>query len=194
MIICQEEHCIIIPDIRYSLQQFEQITQHTHSGDCSASASSLYNQGSWTVPLRMEHDYIVRTPQRGGKWMRDRVPSIDISTSDATEESDNGTYFSSPAFTSPLTPSTTPTNLRTFPSALASLRILSKSASNSGSLFKNSSPVGMPSSAAGMSDAVSTDLKDCKEGSDEEPIVRERIVSLRATSKPLRSSAGWGSW
>lgn len=103
------------------------------------------------------------------------------------------THFSKPAFTSPLTLSTTPTNLNTLPSLLASFRIWSNSASNSGSLFKNSSPVGIPSRAGGMRDAVWTDAKDCNDGSDEEPIVRERIVSFRATSKPFRSSAGWGS-
>ena len=60
----------------------------------------------------------------------------------------------------------------------------------------NSSPVGMPSRAGGMSDAVFTEAKDWRDGSVDvdadgaEEINRDRMVSFRATSKPLRSSAG----
>jgi len=60
----------------------------------------------------------------------------------------------------------------------------------------NSSPVGMPSSADGISDAVFTEMKDWRDGSIDgdrdgaEEINRDRMVSFRATSKPLRSSAG----
>jgi len=60
----------------------------------------------------------------------------------------------------------------------------------------NSSPVGMPSRAGGISDAVSTEAKDWRDGSVDgdrdgaEEISRDRMVSFRATSKPLRSSAG----
>lgn len=60
----------------------------------------------------------------------------------------------------------------------------------------NSSPVGMPSRAVGIRDAVWTEANDCKEGSvDDDAVgademIRDKIVSLRATSKPFRSSAG----
>lgn len=63
----------------------------------------------------------------------------------------------------------------------------------------NSSPVGIFSRAGGISEAVWTDLNDSSWGRlvgvlEKADMVRERMVSLRATSKPLRSSAGWGSW
>ena len=57
----------------------------------------------------------------------------------------------------------------------------------------NSSPVEMPSRAAGIRDAVWTEANDCKEGNVDDvadEMIRDKIVSLRATSKPLRSSAG----
>ena len=57
----------------------------------------------------------------------------------------------------------------------------------------NSSPVGMPSRAIGIRDAVWTEANDCKEGSvdvEADEMIRDKIVSLRATSKPFRSSAG----
>jgi len=59
----------------------------------------------------------------------------------------------------------------------------------------NSSPVGIPSSGEGMSEVVWTERKDCRAGSvvgeeDEDDMSRARMVSLRATSKPFRSSAG----
>ena len=60
----------------------------------------------------------------------------------------------------------------------------------------NSSPVEMPSRAAGIRDAVWTEANDFKEGSvDDDSVgademIRDKIVSLRATSKPFRSSAG----
>ena len=60
----------------------------------------------------------------------------------------------------------------------------------------NSSPVEMPSRAVGIKDAVWTEANDCKEGSvDDDSVgademIRDKIVSLRATSKPFRSSAG----
>ena len=60
----------------------------------------------------------------------------------------------------------------------------------------NSSPVGMPSRAVGIRDAVWTEANDCKEGNvDDDAVrademIRDKIVSLRATSKPFRSSAG----
>jgi hypothetical protein len=62
----------------------------------------------------------------------------------------------------------------------------------------NSSPVGMFSSSGGIRDFVSTEANDCNLGRVEEAedcdTIRERIVSFRATSNPLRSSAGCGSW
>jgi hypothetical protein len=47
-----------------------------------------------------------------------------------------------------------------------------------------------------MSEAVSTAAYDWSLGSDDEDedAMRERMVSLRATSAPLRSSAGCGSY
>lgn len=62
----------------------------------------------------------------------------------------------------------------------------------------NSSPVGMPSRAGGMREVVCTAANDCNSGSDTGlmecvKMVRDRIVNFLATSKPLRSSAGWGS-
>ena len=60
----------------------------------------------------------------------------------------------------------------------------------------NSSPVGMPSRAAGTRDAILTEENDCKEGNvddvdvEADEMIRDKIVSLRATSKPFRSSAG----
>lgn len=108
------------------------------------------------------------------------------------------TYFSKPAFTTPSSASTTPTNLNTCPSSAASFLSLSKVSSNSGNRLMNSSPVGIPSSAAGIRDCVCTAAYDSSIGSlvgvaDEEVTIRERMVSLRATSAPFRSSAGWGS-
>jgi hypothetical protein len=73
------------------------------------------------------------------------------------------------------------------------LRRLANSLSNSGRRAINSSPVGMPSRAVGIRDAVWTEANDCKGGSvdgDAVEMIRDRIVSLRATSKPFRSSAG----
>ena len=100
-------------------------------------------------------------------------------------------YLSNPAFTWPFTGSTTPTKRKTCLFFAASFLILSNSASNSGSRAMNPSPVGIPSRAGGMREAVCTDAKDSMvlEGA----IVRDRMVSFRATSKPFRSSAGWGS-
>jgi hypothetical protein len=61
----------------------------------------------------------------------------------------------------------------------------------------NSSPVGRPSSSGGMRDTVFTEAKDWSVGKEEEvgkeDMMRERMVSLRATSNPFRSSAGCGS-
>lgn len=62
----------------------------------------------------------------------------------------------------------------------------------------NSSPVGIPSSAEGTREVVCTDLNESSWGRlvgvlENAEMVRERMVSLRATSNPLRSSAGWGS-
>lgn len=63
----------------------------------------------------------------------------------------------------------------------------------------NSSPVGMPSRGGGIRDVVCTEANDWRLGRlvdvvwGAREIVRERMVSLRATSKPFRSSAGWGS-
>ena len=63
----------------------------------------------------------------------------------------------------------------------------------------NSSPVAMPSRAAGIRDAVCTEMKDWRDGNFDgnaegaEEINLDKMVSFRATSKPLRSSAGWGS-
>lgn len=57
----------------------------------------------------------------------------------------------------------------------------------------NSSPVEMPSRGVGIRDAVWTEVNDCKEGNADdtaEEMVRDKIVSFRATSKPFRSSAG----
>ena len=60
----------------------------------------------------------------------------------------------------------------------------------------NSSPVAMPSRAVGIRDAVRTEANVCKEGSVDgdavgaDEMIRDKIVSLRATSKPFRSSAG----
>lgn len=60
----------------------------------------------------------------------------------------------------------------------------------------NSSPVGMPSRAVGIRDSVWTEANDCKEGSVDgdsvgaDEMIRDKIVSLRATSKPFRSSPG----
>ena len=59
----------------------------------------------------------------------------------------------------------------------------------------NSSPVGMPSRAAGMREIVRTEANDCREGNVDDvgkadEMIRDKIVSLRATSKPFRSSAG----
>ena len=60
----------------------------------------------------------------------------------------------------------------------------------------NSSPVGMPSRAVGISDAVWTEANDCKKGNvdddavETDDMILDKIVSLRATSKPFRSSAG----
>jgi hypothetical protein len=60
----------------------------------------------------------------------------------------------------------------------------------------NSSPVLMFSRAAGIRDAVWTEANDFKEGNVDDvaagadEMVRDKIVSLRATSKPFRSSAG----
>ena len=64
----------------------------------------------------------------------------------------------------------------------------------------NSSPVAMPSRAAGISDAVCTEMKDWRDGNIDggpegaDDINRDKMVSFRATSKPFKSSAGWGSW
>jgi hypothetical protein len=64
----------------------------------------------------------------------------------------------------------------------------------------NSSPVGMPSRVAGIRDAVWTEANDCKGGNVDgvavgaDEMIRDKIVSLRATSKPFKSSAGWGSY
>ena len=109
------------------------------------------------------------------------------------------THFSSPALTFPPSTSTTPTNRSTLPSLPASARISANCASNSGKRARNASPVGIPSSAGGMRDAVCTAAKDWSKGRrvavrESEEMVRVRIVSFRATSKPFRSSAGWGSW
>lgn len=110
------------------------------------------------------------------------------------------TYFSRPALTWPPVTSTTPTNRSTLFSPLASLRNLANSSSNSGRRAMNSSPVWMPSRAAGIRDAVWTEAYDCKGGNvvgiavGADEMIRDRIVSLRATSKPFRSSAGWGSY
>ena len=59
----------------------------------------------------------------------------------------------------------------------------------------NSSPVLMFSRAGGIRDAVWTEANDVKEGNVDvaagaDEMVRDKIVSLRATSKPFRSSAG----
>lgn len=60
----------------------------------------------------------------------------------------------------------------------------------------NSSPVGIPSRAGGIRDVVWTDANDWRLGRfvdvvwGASEIVREMMVSLRATSKPFRSSAG----
>jgi hypothetical protein len=61
----------------------------------------------------------------------------------------------------------------------------------------NSSPEEIFSRAVGIRDAVWTEANDCKEGSVDDndavgadEMIRDKIVSLRATSKPFRSSAG----
>lgn len=59
----------------------------------------------------------------------------------------------------------------------------------------NSSPVGIPSRAGGMREAVCTVANDCNSGSDtglieSVEVVRDKMVNFLATSKPLRSSAG----
>lgn len=89
--------------------------------------------------------------------------------------------------------STTPTYRTTMLSFLASFRISSKYASPSSSLERYSSFDCASVSAGGTRDWVGTEAKPCGRAG-EEGRSRERMVSFRATSVPLRSSLGSGSW
>jgi len=88
----------------------------------------------------------------------------------------------------------TPTNLNTLPSLNASDLSLSNSWSYPDSFLMNSSPDSTPSKAAGTKDFVLTDLYPSGNLLRKDGMYRERIVSLRATSAPFRSSAGFGSY
>lgn len=176
----------------YYLHEFQEIAQDSHSGHSRARACALHDQRPSTVPLGVEHDDVVGASERGREGVGDGVPTCSRETWFRIYHMST-TYFSRSALMIPACTSTTPANRRTLPSAAASARILSKCASNSGSRLINSSPESMPSSSAGTSDFVLTDWYPLGSAERREGMKRETIVSLRATSAPLRSSAGCGS-
>ncbi len=151
MLIVRTYHSLI-------LREPQEVAQDAHGSDSSSSSSTLDNQRPLTIALGMEHDNVIRSSKGRREGVVDIVSLSRIQYVRIVDGQSAYTHFSSEAFIVFVVTSTTPTYLRTLPSARASARSLSISLSNSGRALMKSSPVVMFLRAGGTRLFVSTEM------------------------------------